>query len=205
MGPWRAVLIVLGVALFWRTAVPALTQLAFVCKLPFYWWFEWSLGFLVADLRDQGKRVFSRPKLFAALLLPTALYCVKFPPHWSLPFLLTPVAFVALLEAACVSSRPLNLAERLLCSLGISSYSLYLVHSPVIWFAQYLLRDIAYGFPPALIWIGVFSVAFVIMQIIAWAMFRYIEEPSIALGQICGRRLTWVTRKFKLPVAVAPS
>lgn len=183
LGAWKAVLIATAIAAFWHVGVPAMTERALFRHLPFLWWFEWCLGFLVADLRARGQIAFPRPAVLAAILLPAAALSLKLGAHWILTWMLPPLGFAALLQAVCGNHRPLSLAERWLCVIGVSSYSLYLLHNPVLWFARYLLGDIATGLPPWVVWAPLFLAAFAVMQLIASAMYRFVEKPSIDFGQ----------------------
>ena len=64
-GPGMTMAIVATTAVFWRFGLPHLTSNWTVLHLPFRWWFEWSLGFWIAELlaRDRvGRDVFLRAK-----------------------------------------------------------------------------------------------------------------------------------------------
>jgi peptidoglycan/LPS O-acetylase OafA/YrhL len=183
IGVWRAVLVATAIAAFWRAGVPAMTDRSVLRNLPFFWWFEWCLGFLIADLRASGRVAFPRASLLALVLIPGSIFALKAGAPWILTWLLPPLAFAALLQAVCGDARPLGRIERLLCTLGISSYSLYLLHNPILWGIRSLLREVAAGLPPVVVWTVIFAAAFGVMQLAAWLMFRLIEQPSIAQGQ----------------------
>lgn len=187
LGPVRAVLLATGIALFWRFALPALTDNWALIHLPFRWWFEWCLGFLLAEQRARGRIVVPRPALCTAVLLPSvvALYLLQAASFWT--WLLTPLAFASLLQAACHSPRPLTRFERGLCTVGVSSYSMYLFHNPVLWVLRDLLGSFATQLPPWVVWIPLFLGVFALTQLLSSVLFRWIEQPSIRTGQYLER------------------
>ncbi len=187
LGPWGATAVAALVAAGWQFALPLATSSWAVLHLPFRWWFEWCLGFLVAELYARGRSAIPRPALTAALLGAAALGTVltTHPPF--LVWLLPPLAFAALLEAACARRQPLGWLERQLGAIGLSSYSLYLLHNPIIWLTRDLCLSFAITIPPWLVWTGIFGVAFVVMHGISRLMFHAVELPSIDIGKAIER------------------
>lgn len=188
-GPWMTMAFATLITVFWRFGLPHLTDSFALLHLPFNWWFEWCLGYLIADLRARDRVAFPRPVILAALLLPLAVLALKFYVSAFLAWFLPPFAFAVLLQAECADGRPLGTLGRLFCQIGISSYSLYLLHNPLLWCARAVLGSIASGIPPIVVWFPIFVLAFAIMQLVAWAMFQLIERPSIAAGG-------WIERRF---------
>lgn len=154
-----------------------------VLHAPFAYWFEWTLGALIAaDLvhsAGHGLRRLGR----CALPLWLAL-CVS----WvlALPFfinyLLATLACGALLVAALNHRRPLAWWERALVPVGLCSYSLYLVHEPLLELLFNGLGATLLTTPAWVVWGPLPAAFFGAVLVIGRLYFRFVEGPGIRLG-----------------------
>jgi peptidoglycan/LPS O-acetylase OafA/YrhL len=144
---------------------------------PLMTWFDWSIGALIAERFRAGHRVFPRPLVWLALLLPLFGLSTLYKP-------LTPFCFSL---AATISAIALEMTlhvqwrdvawVRPLAFIGIISYSLYLWHQPLLIPLDQQLAPI-FG-SPTVAWISV--IALLIAS--SWLSFRLLELPGISLGQ----------------------
>lgn len=189
-GPGMTMAIVATTAVFWRFGLPHLTSNWTVLHLPFRWWFEWSLGFWIAELLARDRVAIPQARLVATVLLPATAGALLLGGHWSnLAWVTGPLAFAAALQAVCADSRPLGPVERLFAVLGLSSFSLYLFHNPMLWGLRALLTPHLGIIPPWMLWTVVFVVTFAVLQMIAWALYRRLELPAIGAGKHLERSL----------------
>jgi peptidoglycan/LPS O-acetylase OafA/YrhL len=173
-----------GTAAFWHFGLPHLTANWAVLHLPFRWWFEWCLGFWVAELLARGHVAIPRARPLATALLPVAVFALLRGGAWApLGWVAAPLAFAAALQAACANARPLNALERAVAVVGLSSFSLYLFHNPMLWALRALLRPFIADIAPWALWTLVFALTFAAMQGVAWLLFRFLEQPSINVGK----------------------
>ncbi len=189
VGPGTTMLLVAATAAFWRFGLPHLPSNWTVLHLPFRWWFEWGLGFWIAELLARGRVAIPQARLATAVLLPLTVGALLLGGHWSnLAWLAGPLAFAAALQVACADPRPLGPVERLLGVLGLSSFSLYLFHNPLLWGLRALLAPHLGVIPPWMLWTVVFLLTFAVLQAIAWVLYRGLELPAVAAGKHLERR-----------------
>lgn len=182
-GPWPTIAITAATAAFWHFGLPHFTTHWALLHLPFRWWFEWCLGFLLAELLARGRTALPYPRLACAVLLPAALGVLAADVGGLLAWALPSLAFLAALQLACTDPRPLGPVARAVAAVGLSSYSLYLFHNPMLWGLRALLRPYLDVLPPWALWTLVCGLAFAVMQAVAWFLFRLLEQPSIQLGR----------------------
>ena len=157
-----------------------------ICS-PLAYWFSWSLGAKLADDYLKG-----RPLLLTAspLWLWPAVTCAAylFKPGSVFAFLFTALATAKwishlLSRPAAPTSRP-SLCSRFLQWLGLISYSLYLVHEPLITASiqSLTLAPGEFRLPPLPLFfciVGFSGACF----FIAWLFHRFVELPSIEIGK----------------------
>jgi len=169
---------------------------------PFAFWFSWSLGALLAEAYLQEKPLpfaDTSPWLWAGAVLVTNI--VR--PLSGLTFLFGAVLAANLIarritatsndadhpRVALSSPRPEARITRHLRAAGLCSYSLYLIHQPILTaFARELSLRLATI--PARDWITFTACAalwFIILPLSA-LLFRWIEQPSIAFSEKLLRR-----------------
>jgi peptidoglycan/LPS O-acetylase OafA/YrhL len=151
----------------------------FTCS-PFVYWLSWAIGAFVAEgYITKGVSPLAKTSWALWLFLAIAAYFFKITAPFS--FLLFAVATATVIAKLMSRTTPIgsHVALRFGCLIGVWSYSLYLLHRPIIWaFAKWshhsflvCLTSLAISIPLS-------------------ALFhRYCELPSIALGKMVLRGL----------------
>lgn len=164
-------------------------------------WYIWCAGAFLAEHFHEGKRVFatngSAVVSFLILFLAMTVSITWKP----VAFLKTPLAVFAWLgffEWFMHVKLPIGTMRswpvRLLIGIGLSSYSIYLIHQPYLkellfFFGRY---DHAFALPLKV------GVAFLVIALIGYSMFVLIEQPSIAYGaKLRNRRKQQVQRSME--------
>jgi peptidoglycan/LPS O-acetylase OafA/YrhL len=160
---------------------------------PLGYWFSWTLGAFIADafLKNQPLP-FVKTSPFLWLALAIISYFVK--PLNSFLFLLfavtTAVVASKLLSGACIIRVPAFLLG-ILRKVGLWSYSIYLLHQPLIGFFFFVIIVILpgehYSHPIRLLLVGVTWLAVIPFGILWYELF---ERPSIALGKRIIEKIT---------------
>lgn len=154
---------------------------------PFIYWYSWSIGAYLADQFLHARPLpFSRAPLGLWLALVLVSYFVK-------PLPVFTFLFVCILTCACIAkfltkaggrSRTLPSYLGPLRTIGLWSYSLYLLHQPLVCWGVKLLNQ-----PPvssqAHYFLVCFSffLSFLIMVPLSYLYYRFCELPSISLGR----------------------
>ncbi len=184
----KAIMLVAGMELLIRTAsaagIPASTMLS---NSPFAYWFSWGIGAYLADAVLKKQRLpFLKISPWWPLGIGIASYFVKpLYPFFFLLFALTTVCVLArILNRAHASPSIPSFPFRMLKRIGLISYSIYLLHEP-------LLNIYSYGFlgtvpqqsrTPEIVFlllILLWGVVFVISTL--W--YHVFELPGIAFGK----------------------
>lgn len=90
---------------------------------------------------------------------------------------IAPLLFIISKEGWLIKNN--NFILKLLSKVGLSSYSLYLLHEPLIALKNFIAHQY---FPKGLQFTGVAAGVFVI-PVIAWYSFKYIEKPFLLRKQ----------------------
>jgi peptidoglycan/LPS O-acetylase OafA/YrhL len=170
--------------------VPSLTLPRWYTSFPLIYWFSWSMGAMIADSYLKGEplpfRRFS-PWLFFMLFIGSYFYKPIQPFGFMFGALMTAALIVRLLNRPATvfpSQGWLGAICNHLRWTGLVSYSLYLIHQPLVtrvprWAAslshnQHLPHLLVYGLC-LLSWPFIFGIAYL--------FYRYVELPSIAWGK----------------------
>jgi len=165
---------------------------ALLFNLPFYFWFSWAMGAAIADAYVKGEPLpFRRGSIGLWLALFVAADLIK-PLH---EFSFTIAALVTAIAIARLASRgtpdagrsasflPRRLIDHVRLA-GMCSYSIYLIHLPILEVWPQLVRSVApsAGAHPWLVYAGCLA-SWAIILPLAWIMYRYVELPAIAMGK----------------------
>jgi peptidoglycan/LPS O-acetylase OafA/YrhL len=152
-------------------------------------WAEFALGMLAADLYVSGRlERWARfvPAMLVAIvaLVPISLLAVRF----DLSHIVYGALFFILLCVVVTSDNHVArmLAWRPLVALGTMSYSLYLVHQPVIQLFAVWLHLHRPDLSPTLVFLALL-LSFPIIALLAWSLFLAVERRS--LGGSAGNSL----------------
>jgi peptidoglycan/LPS O-acetylase OafA/YrhL len=181
-GGWRAFLGATLVAAVFQFVFPRFTSAPYVIHLPFNWWYDWTIGALVAVAFAEGRQLF-RWHLGLGLTLGVATLLVL--TRWTQPVLawaLPPLFFAVVLEGCLWSQRPLSFLERAAASLGLCSYSLYLFHQPLTHWAVDHFSTSLFPKNPVVIWVVACLVLFAVLWAFSWVSYRWLELKSVAVG-----------------------
>lgn len=155
-------------------------------------WFDWALGAYIAERWFQGERTFPYPWLWAGVFIPLYLYAPFHPLLYPLGFTLGSIVSAVLLDAAMWNPAPTSTLLRFgydaLRSVGIYSYSLYLIHAPPIRMLDRLFGT-AQLTNPVLHGLLLGAGATVVLCFLAWMLYRTIEVDGEALGRRLWKKL----------------
>jgi peptidoglycan/LPS O-acetylase OafA/YrhL len=174
---------------FLRFVAPHFTDSTYILNFPFNWWFEWTLGVLIAEKREQGKTVFRAHGILTLVLLAATSYSFLYGGgflNWLLPRLL----FAVVVEYALILNKPLSWWERVLVPVGLCSYSIYLFHLPFIDLYWKLLRSWQVDVRALSVWVVSGCIMLVVTCVISGAIYKLLELKCIALGERLWRKIT---------------
>ena len=163
---------------------------------PFAYWFSWSLGAALADYYLKDKPILAewwqKPLWFGFL---GASLCFK--PLYPLSFLYAALFFASLIAGRLFAPKPsawlgtqffsgyaLTGLRNHLAWIGQISYSVYLMHIPILSLYPWLARHI-HGMLFLDRW-GQFVISVLLWPVIlavSWAVYHGLEKPSIRLGK----------------------
>lgn len=154
---------------------------------PLFFWFSWTIGAATAEnFLKEALPPFSKvsPAIFAGAII----VCSLVKPLSYFPFLLVALLTVSVIAIFLGRSAPgtwrPNALVRFVCAAGIVSYSLYLLHQPIIGMLSRMVRT---HLPPYPVLFICFS-SLLPLMLLSWVFYRFVELPSIQAGK-------WVVMK----------
>jgi peptidoglycan/LPS O-acetylase OafA/YrhL len=154
---------------------------------PLITWFNWCLGALIAEYWDRGQRFFRLPTIAVlglwALLLVFAGYDQDNDFVAGITGMAWPTMFAVTLEMYIHVRRPAMRWERAVIPIGLCSYSLYLLHQPLL--GPLLNAMHRWLHLPAIHWVDLTFIAVLMLGVlvaISWLSYRWIETPGTKLG-----------------------
>lgn len=169
----------------WCVATAALYDWAGPIRYAVWWspvalWPAWLLGAWLAERHLAGQAGFARPRavvtVFGAL---TVAASMSKPGYLALAFNLAAVASVALVDWYLRSARPLSRLGRRAALVGLCSYSIYLIHQP-------LIRPFLDALPPSnrLLTMALGLPAFcAAVAALSWLLYSTVERAGVAAGR----------------------
>lgn len=178
---------------------------AWLSESPLTYWFSWGTGAWIAEAHSRGTPLpFARQPIWLWPLLCVTSYFFLPLSFFSFPFAAMSAAVIlsrALAprdEASPVRAAP-GLWARHLVSVGVISYSFYLLHQPLVWsilpVAGWLGVRINPWWPVVLVGS---LIAYIVIFGLAWVFHRWFEAPSARLGRRMGE-LKKIRPAFKTP------
>jgi len=149
--------------------------------LVFNIWFSWCCGAYIADKLFFNPKAFQKLtfKIVYGLILVLFVYATFYPSHYfsivqyQLKILIWTGPLIYLLSLEDWFARHKSWFLHIIACIGLSSYSLYLLHEPLIAIKNYLVHAyLPNEFQKAGVIIGI-----IFIPIIAWLSYRYIERP----------------------------
>src|SRR3569833_2209755 len=147
-------------------------------------WFSWCCGAYLADKvklkeSDLGKPVYKIiyiPILAAFIWFKVAGLTKYVIIDYQLNILVWTAPLILLLRAEAWLSSKKNLLIKIAAMIGLSSYSLYLLHEPLIALKNYC----AHAFLPQKLQQAGVIAGIIIIPFVAWFSYKYIEKPFMA-------------------------
>jgi peptidoglycan/LPS O-acetylase OafA/YrhL len=187
---WTRTLILLGVFEVslrgftgWYITAHDVTEVPFLFKASaYYYWFSWSLGARLADAFIRDERL---PFAGGSLVLWSALtvICAMVKPLSEFTFT-TAAVLTAIGMARLLQTQKLLLPDFLsahLAKVGLWSYSIYLVHQPILIMVSNFLRGM-WNLNSILLFVICVSLWPAIL-LLSKGLFHYLEMPSMELGK----------------------
>jgi peptidoglycan/LPS O-acetylase OafA/YrhL len=157
-----------------------------VWTFPTMLWFDWTLGAFLAERYLEGYRAFSPSRTLPWIVLGLVVLSTFFKPTSIFAFSLASVFSALICESYLRREKGANWLERCLVPVGLCSYSLYLLHYPLIPIVAKQLRRIAL-FNTELGLLGAAPIAILILTAVSFAAYVTIEKGSIAAGRYLRR------------------
>jgi peptidoglycan/LPS O-acetylase OafA/YrhL len=174
----------LSITYFQIKGAISLPQHFFVFNL----WFAWCCGAFLADKRMLTALDLKKPGyLFSYFIILIACIYLNSTPNnpailtdqFNILFWTAPMLFILSKENWLRGKQNLWLVK-IIAAIGLSSYSLYLLHEPLIYFKNYLAHSyLPVRFQPAGVIAGIF-----IIPVVAWFNYLYIEKPFISKKRV---------------------
>ncbi|HEV2327251.1 MAG TPA: acyltransferase [Verrucomicrobiae bacterium] len=157
----------------------------FIRPSPLGYWFSWSLGAYAANAFIQGRQLpLAKSSMsFWVFLIVVSYFTVLLAPFSFLLYALltTKIISKCLASAGELSQEP-NLWLRLLRRTGLYSYSIYLIHLPLLESLAGFLREANPRFWQFLIF-SLCVISWLVVMPLAGLCYRFIEQPGIVFGK----------------------
>lgn len=152
-------------------------------------WFSWCCGAYLADKYTLDKKSLFKPAFaFIYLSIIAAFIFTRVIPNQlsivydQLNILIWTAPLIYLITKEDLLVKHSTLLTRMLANIGLSSYSLYLLHEPFITLKNFLShRYLPAQFQLAGVSIGIFAI-----PVIAWYSFKYVEKPFTTRKKVSG-------------------
>ena len=171
------------VSVAFRFVMPLVHAPFFIQNLPFKWWYDWSIGALIASSWSEQRRIFPQGWICAFVFTVVAYVSVVQTEFVSVRWAMPPLYFAYVVESAVFSKRSLSWFTRAFALLGICSYSFYLWHQPLTAVVVTAFARRSWNVGPFTIWVGLSSLLLVAITLWSLVAYRWIELPSIAFGK----------------------
>lgn len=149
---------------------------------PLAYWFCWSLGAVLADYYMRHKPL-PLANVSPMIWIGSIVLCFVFRPLSGFTFMMGCLLTTTLLSRRLrdgINIRPEALGWKFLSKIGVGSYSLYLLHQPIL-FATPTGWLSGYGMFAKLFFLGLVGLAILLPS---WLCYIAIEVPGVKLGKI---------------------
>jgi peptidoglycan/LPS O-acetylase OafA/YrhL len=147
-------------------------------------WFAWCCGAFLADKKTLNPGDLKKPVyLVVYMVILAGFICLNYIPNslailfdqFNVLFWTAPMLYILSKEDWLRKRKNLWLI-RIMAAIGLSSYSLYLLHEPLIFLKNFLVHKyFSASFQPAGVALGV-----LIVPMIAWVSYYFVERPFIS-------------------------
>ena len=145
--------------------------------------FTWVLGAYLCEVHSEGRRLFPDSTRWLLAAIAVGLAVTEFKPALVVEWEIFAVIFAWTLEWYQDRVRH-TLPERLLAGLGVISYSVYLLHGPLIEFFVHgpTGRILLFGYPYSQMTVSGLLFIFAPILALSWITYRTIEKPFHEFG-----------------------
>lgn len=164
-----------------------------IINSPLYFWFSWSIGAAAAEaFLNRQSLPFSRvPVWVFPLLMTVSTFIRPLAPFSSLFAACSTVSLINLLFRISITdhSTRLHFAGKHLRFVGIVSYSVYLIHQPIIGLAPLIVVKLNPNLHLHPLFMFVLCCAtWIPIVMLSWCFYRLFELPSIKVGKMAIQR-----------------
>ena len=158
-----------------------------VWTFPTMLWFDWTLGAFLAERYFNGTRAFPKSAGLRWLVLGVVVVATFFKPTAIFAFSLASCLFALVCESYLYRERAVSWMEWWLVPIGLCSYSLYLLHYPLIPLVAEQIRHLAH-LKTELQMLAAVPAGIVILTAISFIAYFTIERGSIVVGRYIRNR-----------------
>lgn len=172
------------VAILFHYVVPLRTYPLTLARSPFYYWMDWVIGAYVADVWFHSRRpAFRSGWLLLAPLGVLWVMTVYYRPLVQQAWWIRPLFGAVLLDRTVAMGYGSGFLYRWISRIGVVSYSMYLLHLPVLWLIEPLCESLGLLRSPVWMMAIILPVYVVVVYAVAHLSYAWFELPSIRLGQ----------------------
>jgi peptidoglycan/LPS O-acetylase OafA/YrhL len=157
-----------------------------VIGLPFGYWFSWAIGAAIADalVKKRPMPFCSVPSIVWLLLAIGSIYAKV---SYQFSFMFFAVFTAAVIARQLESDRAIPVPHFILThlrSLGICSYSFYLLHEPLIETVPLFFKRFAHMPNHPIVLYGACLLTYPFILLVSWLYYKHCEMRSIGLGKL---------------------
>lgn len=145
-------------------------------------WPDWLLGAYLAERHAAGHRAFARPIIWVAGAAVVLVLGQFTGPARAVEFSAASVVAAVVLEAYLHRRGLLTRAARALAWVGVCSYSLYLIHQPLMGEYGRALTNMGISHPVGQLLLG-FPAYAAAAVLAAWALYATVERGGVRVGK----------------------
>jgi peptidoglycan/LPS O-acetylase OafA/YrhL len=151
---------------------------------PFALWPSWLIGAVIAEHHAKDQQLFKSGRPVALSMTLLCVLACSVQPLYPLAFLAAAFGWAPLLDFYCLGERKTSALSSMIAFLGVISYSVYLVHQPVMSSFTHVTYSMGLLYHPVagvLLGMVLFIPGIVCL---GWLSYAVIERPGIWLGQL---------------------
>jgi len=194
-GPLALLAASIAGTLIFKTLVPVTAPFD-VHRLPFLYWFQWGVGAYLADVWfHTGRPALPHGRQLLAVLIPLWVMTNYYVPLSLQSRWITSTTAAVLVDVVLAADIRPSWLYRLMGRIGLVSYSMYLLHQPLIeWTTRPVLAGLGLSPSPMVMFAVGLPVSLAATILLSVIFYRVLELPSIRLGQILQGvwRRSWV-------------
>lgn len=157
-------------------------------QMPFNFWLTWAAGaYLAEHIYVENRKILNLSSQYKILFLSLYLLGSLYKPLSALGHYSSILLFVSLIEDYIFDRQNLNLLERITANIGLSSYSMYLFHQPIV---VWLVAVLSKAFNPYFICTVGAVLVFIPVLGVSWLIYKYVEIPTHLTGKSIAQQIS---------------